>query len=350
MLPSRASRAGTEKPKAFVKRYPRCFLFGFCVVILQLLYKLEHWQEEPAFEMLPKLNLLAASDASQSLMVLGIAVKLKLENILIFCESFRRFHPKTSDRLILFMDEDLNEDLKAIATLLDITIVKITTIYDIHPSSYRWIEFEKYLAELAPQEIPTYLFHADVRDTAFQSNLVNSFRKRISWDEKEPILIAMMETGVIKNCGWNSGWIKDCFGTAGLKEVEENVISCSGTTLGSWLAMEQYVSAMADSIRVRKECERNGVDQGMHNYLINTVTKSLPGITIVRSSDIVIQVQTTETLESDILGRIENSIVKDVFAVVHQYDRSGWLHRRFLELYPVNTYQRARPKGRRLKQ
>jgi len=354
MLPrTRVSRA-IEKPKAFVTRYGPCFLFVFCLAVLQLLHKLDHWRDEAACEVLPPQKLLtvntAESDASQSLMVLGIAVQLKLENILIFCLSFRRFHPSESDRLILFLNEELSEELVAITRLLDITIVKITTMYDLHPSSYRWIEFEKYLAELAPEDIPTYLFHADVRDTAFQSNLVDAFRKRIPWDEKEPILIAMMETGVIKKCGWNSGWIKDCFGNGGLKEVEENIISCSGTTLGSWLAMKQYVSVMADSIKERKECERNGVDQGMHNYFINTAKKSLPGVSIIRSNEIVIQVQTTETLESDILGRIKNSIEKDVFAVVHQYDRSGWLHKRFLDLYPVNTYRRARAKGPRLKQ
>lgn len=152
---------------------------------------------------------------------------------------------------------------------------------------------------------------------------------------------------MIKNSGWNSGWIKDCFGNDGLKAVEENVISCSGTTLGSWLAMKQYVSAMADSIKERKYCERNGVDQGVHNYLIYTAKKSLPGVSIIRSNETVIQVQTTNTLESDIIGRIKNWIENDVFAVVHQYDRSGWLNTRFLNLYPLNTYRRARLKGRR---
>jgi len=350
MLPRTKVSRAIAKPKAFVTP---CFLFVFCLGVLQLLYKLDHWREVDACEVLPPQNLLtvniAESYASQNLMVLGIAVNLKLENVLIFCLSFRRFHPSKSDRLVLFLDEELSEDLVDITRLLDVTIVHITTMYDLHPSSYRWIEFEKYLAELAPEETPTYLFHADVRDTAFQSNLIDALKKRITWDEKEPILIAMMETGVIKNCGWNSGWIKDCFGINGLKEVEENVISCSGTTLGSWLAMKQYVFVMAGSIKERKDCERNGVDQGMHNYFINTARKSLPGVSIIRSNELVIQVQTTETLESDIIGRIKNSIENDVFAVVHQYDRSGWLHKRFLNLYPVNTYRRTRAKGPRLK-
>merc|ERR1719285_1243300 len=113
MLPRTRVSRGKDKPKALVKRYGPWVLFVFCLGMLQLLHTLHHWQDKAACEVLPPQNLLAVntteSDAFQNLMVLGIAVKLKLENILIFCLSFRRFHPSKSDRLILFLDGKLSE-------------------------------------------------------------------------------------------------------------------------------------------------------------------------------------------------------------------------------------------------
>lgn len=95
----------------------------------------------------------------------------------------------------------------------------------------------------------------------------------------------------ISQCGWNSGWVKDCFGKEILNSIGKNPILCSGVTSGSKDAVMAYTSYMSGLILSSKEtielenneilekiwssslfptCERNGVDQGIHNVLVHS--------------------------------------------------------------------------------
>jgi hypothetical protein len=107
-----------------------------------------------------------------------------------------------------------------------------------HPSSYRWILMRDYLRALPPGERGGAVFFTDVRDTVFQGDLF----ARLA----EPGLYVFQEQrpGTIAACGWNSGWVKDCFGAEGLAKVGHNVVSCSGTTAGSWEDALAYVELM----------------------------------------------------------------------------------------------------------
>ena len=89
----------------------------------------------------------------------------------------------------------------------------------------------------------------------------------------------------VRECGWNSGWVKDCYGAEGLQLVGGSVISCSGTSIANWEAMFAYAGArvwareclprvcpckpplpcpgsdLISTALERPGCERNGADQ-----------------------------------------------------------------------------------------
>jgi hypothetical protein len=67
---------------------------------------------------------------------------------------------------------------------------------------------------------------------------------------------------------FNSLWIARCFGKAALKPLKAMPVICSGSTLGSGLAMRSYVPTMLRSFDEVK-CWQRGIesDQGYQNYL-----------------------------------------------------------------------------------
>jgi hypothetical protein len=103
------------------------------------------------------------------------------------------------------------------------------------------------------------VFFSDVRDTVFQGDFFGALEKAqkdagveesgaangsgggggfFAFQEQRP--------GTIAQCGWNSGWVKDCFGVEGLAKVGGNVVSCSGTSAGGWKDAMAYVQLMGE--------------------------------------------------------------------------------------------------------
>lgn len=128
--------------------------------------------------------------------------------------------------------------------------------------------------------------------------------------------------------------MKDCFGAAALAAVGSNVISCSGTSLGTWDEAFIYTDMLAEEIS-RNPCERNGVDQGMHNYFVyggngGKLRLSLGDrLHLISNEDgWVATVQSMPTLHRDQAGHVLNA-KDDIYAVVHQYDRSAALKRQY---------------------
>lgn len=53
-----------------------------------------------------------------------------------------------------------------------------------------------------------------------------------------------VESMKIGECGWNGGWVKDCFGDQVLALIKERPILCSGVSIGDTPAMMLYVTLM----------------------------------------------------------------------------------------------------------
>lgn len=63
-------------------------------------------------------------------------------------------------------------------------------------------------------------------------------------------------------------WVGKCFGEAALEPLKNNVVICSGSTLGTMQAMEIYIPTMLRSMDSVKCWLKNiESDQGYQNYL-----------------------------------------------------------------------------------
>jgi hypothetical protein len=116
----------------------------------------------------------------------------------------------------------------------------------------------------------------DVRDSYFQSD---PFAFIPLSGEGSLHVFNGVESFPIKECGWNSGWVKDCFGPQVLRDIGSSNIICSGVSAGTTGAVTEYVRTMSDIFKGTAQgelkgqfpqCERNGVDQGAHNVLVHT--------------------------------------------------------------------------------
>lgn len=131
---------------------------------------------------------------------------------------------------------------------------------------------------------------SDFRDVFFQSNPFDY--KRETWGPPNYQLVVFLEAfpnKMIYRCPHNSGWIKDCYGSDALSVVSDNMVSCSGITIGTRDALLVYSYLMTQQLdpKVRftrngldlkidrsqiptdnNKCSSNGVDQGFHNFLL----------------------------------------------------------------------------------
>ena len=206
-----------------------------------------------------------------------------------------------------------------------------------HPSSYRWLLMRDWLRSpaAAAAGYEAVLF-ADVRDVIFAADPFAPMARvgaGAGAGALAPAFYAFLEAKprTIAECGWNAGWVRDCFGEAGLAAVGSQLISCSGTSLATWAAAQAYAALLADEL-AGNACERNGADQGVHNYFVygGRLREALAAaddaptaaLTLVSNEDgWVGTVQSMHALTRDRAGRLLNERGQP-YALVHQYDRS----------------------------
>lgn len=253
--------------------------------------------------------------------VIGLAKGIKFEWANRFVRTLRQSAPTAS--IVIFTD-NVDGPIGALyrAWGVDVQLYNEADfepkVQNYHPSSYRWILIYNYLRSL-PEPFDRVMF-CDARDTVFQAD---PFRV-----VTQPGLYAFLEAGIgqggktISQCGWNSKWVSDCFGFAVLKEIGDNVISCSGTSMATWDHGLMYAKMMHDEISTNK-CERNGVDQGMHNVFV--WQRRISPLYILSNEDgPIATVQSMKEVHKDWFGRAINNKL-EVYSVVHQYDRSEGL-------------------------
>lgn len=223
-----------------------------------------------------------------------------------------------------------------------------------HPSTLRWLLIPTLLRSITTSDIttndittqkidsdkPTYtpsVLLIDARDSYFQRD---PFSYLPTSSQSNPLTFLHTFTGVesitISECGWNGGWIKDCFGTEILQKVGNNHIICSGVTLGDLTTIMAYVDLMSHLISGEKQnlayfpqCERNGVDQGVHNVIIHT--NMIPSIQIYSQSDGLVSNMQSKLYELKSEKLVKGGEIKEVFTlhsnqkvyVAHQYDRNS---------------------------
>lgn len=142
------------------------------------------------------------------------------------------------------------------------------------PRPYRtfaYIRYALYEYWLVHYNELSYILILDFRDTFFQSNPFQSYGPLSQRPAGKYDLQLFAENYKVKNigkCPFNSLWIARCFGKPALEPVKEKAVICSGSTLGSFLAIDFYVRTMLTHMD-RVQCWLKGIesDQGYQNYL-----------------------------------------------------------------------------------
>ena len=215
----------------------------------------------------------------------------------------------------------------------------------------------------------------DVRDSFFQSDpfAFMPLLQQEQGGDKSAASHFHVFTGVesfpIKECGWNSGWVKDCFGSAVLGDIGSRGIICSGVSAGTAGAAVEYVRIMSDIVTGQRsdsssstssssssyhalannfpQCERNGVDQGAHNVLVHT--GALDHLQVRKWGQTDGPVSNMQSRLAKLTCRdgsadkqqssctVQNR-VGDTVAVVHQYDRYPELLRHLFQKVSLHIY------------
>ena len=132
------------------------------------------------------------------------------------------------------------------------------------------------------------------------------------------------------------------------ERVKTKGIICSGVSAGTTASVMAYLDAVVSLVKGQyvsgidqhyfPSCERNGVDQGIHNVLVhlsiipNTVThvEDDGAATVVN-----MQASTSSYIRDDAVVMNTNG---KVFSVVHQYDRSYKLLRKLVQRYAPSLF------------
>jgi len=266
-------------------------------------------------------------------LVIGMAQGIFPENLAIFMGSLRQVSDAST---VLFMDTPIHPQNRETARKFGATIIEFSAdtlqppqLRPYHPSSYRWPLIHDYVQQHR-NDIDRVLM-VDVRDSAFQLDPFTA--------EPSPGFHAYngVEAKPIAQCGWNGGWVKDCFGQEMLTRIGRNTIICSGVSLGTTPEVLDYLGMMSSTIKGTggpfgakfPSCERNGVDQGVHNVLVHMGRIKNPTVH-PQSKAMVINLQGGQGVVRD--GEVFNKRGEKV-AVVHQYDRNKDLERRLQRKY-----------------
>jgi hypothetical protein len=294
--------------------------------------------------------------ASRKDLIVGIAQNVDAKNLAVFSATATSVIHRDKVDVVVFVNTPMKSKTREILNKYHITTIEYSLIQTIdskyrsyHPSSLRWILLHQYL-QSKQQEYGRVLM-IDVRDSFFQSNpfetVVPANRKSFFY------AFAGVESKTIKECGWNGGWVRDCFGREMLDQIGGNGILCSGVSIGSIDAVLKYVELMHDILGAVSSpstaaiieplrpkfpsCERNGVDQGVHNVLLHN--KLVAHSEIIRQSDasaLVMNMQANKAVFNEQDFVIKNSHGLNV-SIVHQYDRFPNLQSHLMKLVSLSA-------------
>ena len=174
-------------------------------------------------------------------------------------------------------------------------------------SSHRLFLYLEYMHK-APKTDKIIL--TGVRDVIFQANPEEIECEGLHIFQEE-------ETTKIKDCAFNSRWITETYGEAGLERIGEHPIICAEIVIGTWDAMIEFLHIMTKHAR-EQEPKNILEDQAILNWLY--WTGKLPTVTKYHNEEY--PVYTMGNLKRVLLRqhRIFNS-KGEIPIILHQYDR-----------------------------
>ena len=248
-------------------------------------------------------------------LILTAAVGLNFKQVEFFIRSLRKVY--TDD--ICFIVGHNDHELKLELEKYDCTIIET------HINKKK-IQFKRY--EIFSKYLDGHQFNkvllSDSRDVYFQEN-------PFKFNFNGPINF-FLEDHLIKNCSYNSNWIIKTYGKSEFEKVSNKTILCSGTVLGNYEKIKEYLNLIKVNINkykykkklkyfitFRPDPEGRGCDQGHANYIIHN--SKLNGTNLY--SNAKGPIATALYLKNIIFDnkyRLVNEL-GDPYLVVHQYDK-----------------------------
>ncbi len=240
-------------------------------------------------------------------LILGAATGYNKKDLYYFIMSLRKIY---SDDIYLIFNLDLNIETNKF--LDENNIKKIFT--NEKPKKIFKTRFKIYFNFLKDNTKYHNILITDTRDVIFQKNpFLEKKLSRINF---------FMEDKVIKNCFFNSNWIKRLYGKEKYEKIKNFQISCSGTTIGSHKALLEYLFIMNDHINKYSYYslfKSPGTDQGNHNYIINTI-KFADSKKFSNNDGIVATLSDADMTNFKLTKKFLNKNNEE-FSIIHQYDR-----------------------------
>ena len=143
------------------------------------------------------------------------------------------------------------------------------------------------------------------------------------------------ETWLTQGADVNSSrWLRDLYGEGMVRRLGDKSLICSGTILGDYESVCDYLDEFLRSLPKARSVMRMGLDQGIHNYLI--YTGKLKNVTLYpnRTSEVLTMglIKPTEELPVNEQGEFVDANGVP-YAVIHQFDRHEALAERIRDRY-----------------
>jgi hypothetical protein len=240
----------------------------------------------------------------------------KTDLIAVFVESWKKYMADDSE-CIMLVEPDISQD--KLNYLLEAGVdVRFYTAGYFVPSAIHNTRYFKYL-DILLEARGQYerVFLTDVRDVAFQGNIFEEIQAKPG-----QVDLFVNQEDLRSNCSerFNKYVLTSNYGEHVAKELENQPILCSGTTLGSQETIIQYIVTLMNQRDIKKMMEVGGIpdEQGPYNYIFH---KNLLPHTQLPNGVGVGTLCLTPPTDLKVLADGRVSVYGKIPSVIHQWDR-----------------------------
>ena len=235
--------------------------------------------------------------------VITTSTGISLKRLYIFLQSFRNFHPIYDTQrdyyyqMYILTDKPSKKKYKNIAEYFNVTLFDITDTQKILDDKYlsilnirmKFVKINKrrffilnefFQNNLISNDIES-IFLTDSNDVLFQGNIFTlvdetyKHNKFLERGQDELFWFFMEAPGIYMGKEkWNIRYLNYCFDNKTKQEFKDKHVSCSGTSLGTYKAMQHYLDIMhtklVDQGQLYHDCLRKAGDQAFHNIILHS--------------------------------------------------------------------------------
>lgn len=258
----------------------------------------------------------------QKTLILGLAAGYHYGDVRPFLASLDQVG-YSGDRVLFVSDTTRNLDRIHSHSVTTIPIERATGCENV---PYNGLRYFSYLNYLESSERYDRILIADVRDVIFQQDPFSfPWAKGLNCTLED-------RNATIGGCPYNAHWVREHLGPKMLTTLADKTVSCSGTTVGDYSTMVDYLRSMTRYLTPPPTANRMaGYDQAIHNRLVHT--GQIHPMTLHDNNGPILtlgQTQGEPTINE--AGIVLNEAGTPAH-IVHQYDRKPILFKAIRNLY-----------------